>query len=582
MRPELEYELEGESEAESLLRQLDDAAAEAEAELPDLLRMGLEGWQSFRNAVEPVREVTRHVTAQRVVGPIARGVAGEIQRRGGAAHLANRAMAGLVSATAPRQPPPLRPRPAQVRAQTHPRPQHTQGRISRPQARAYRNRQQGRRESEAMHERESFDREYEVRDPLREAEYEYAAYRPQRGGQRFPIRHFPSQLRDQGFLSNPHFLQRYLERAQQQGVRIDPRQFGQEFRNAQHYRDTRPGYNSNYAVMGGVPVVYRPGGRQGKQAVLITTLPELPRQAVPLRRPTVQPRPQGRRQRESEALYEWESFDRDYELQYILRAADTWREGESFAGLVSRARAALAAAQSRGTTTQPPVRNFNCNDADAARVQQILGARLTTAQMKARVDAMARTAASTIESAAGALARSPRNARAAQCFREAFGVSPDVVPAWRPSNATWRDLGALIALRLRNAAQILAGGHIGYACLCNPAYPECRECECSDNLHACSSYRGRYNICINRRLWISPPHIASATLLHEALHIYFSREVSHGERGTRSSNASCYEHYVLCYHGRAEARVRTECFTLLPPKIVATPPPLIEPSRRRR
>lgn len=91
---------------------------------------------------------------------------------------------------------------------------------------------------------------------------------------RFPARHLASWLRQQGFLVSHHFLERLHQRAQQQGIRFDPRLFGREFRQAQHYRQTRPGYNTRIAVMRGLPVLYRVGGQGGNRVVLVGLLPE--------------------------------------------------------------------------------------------------------------------------------------------------------------------------------------------------------------------------------------------------------------------------------------------------------------------
>src|SRR5437899_7766280 len=80
---------------------------------------------------------------------------------------------------------------------------------------------------------------------------------------------FTAALRRQGFLPSGHFTVRLLERALQQGIRLDPRTFPDEFRQAPHYRQTRRGYNTRIAVVRGLPVLYRMGGENANRVVLV-------------------------------------------------------------------------------------------------------------------------------------------------------------------------------------------------------------------------------------------------------------------------------------------------------------------------
>jgi hypothetical protein len=91
---------------------------------------------------------------------------------------------------------------------------------------------------------------------------------------RFPARRLQSHLRQQGFLVSRHFLDRFRDRAQAQGVRFDPRTFANDFQAAAHFRQTRPGYNTRIALLHGLPVVYRMGGPRGLHPVLVSLLPE--------------------------------------------------------------------------------------------------------------------------------------------------------------------------------------------------------------------------------------------------------------------------------------------------------------------
>jgi len=86
-------------------------------------------------------------------------------------------------------------------------------------------------------------------------------------------RRFARALLSQGFLARPHFLDRVAERGWGSGVRIDPQTFRSEFFRAAHYRQTRPGYNTRIAVVRGVQILYRAGGRSGKHIVLVGALP---------------------------------------------------------------------------------------------------------------------------------------------------------------------------------------------------------------------------------------------------------------------------------------------------------------------
>ena len=90
---------------------------------------------------------------------------------------------------------------------------------------------------------------------------------------RSPARGLQSHLRRQGFLVTRHFLDRWLERAQLQGIRFNPRTFGADFRQSPHFRQTRPGYRTRIALMQGLPVLYRMGGPRGKNPVLVGLLP---------------------------------------------------------------------------------------------------------------------------------------------------------------------------------------------------------------------------------------------------------------------------------------------------------------------
>jgi hypothetical protein len=101
-------------------------------------------------------------------------------------------------------------------------------------------------------------------------------------------RRFARALRSEGFLARRHFIDRIAERGWGSGVRFDPRTFRSEFFRAAHYRQTRPGYNTRIAVVRGVPILYRVGGRSGKHIVLAGALP--PNSPLPPSERTTPPR----------------------------------------------------------------------------------------------------------------------------------------------------------------------------------------------------------------------------------------------------------------------------------------------------
>jgi hypothetical protein len=128
------------------------------------------------------------------------------------------------------------------------------------------------------------------------------------------------------------------------------------------------------------------------------------------------------------------------------------------------------------------------------------------------------------------------------------------VPEWRPANASWRDLGDLVAIRLQRAAAILGGGHMHLFCWGSTAH--CPECTSAPTTYrACSSYRGSYRICIGQEWWKwfreGDHGFMASTLLHEALHVYFVLMHERAAIGRPSvTNMYCYDTLVARLHGR--------------------------------
>lgn len=109
---------------------------------------------------------------------------------------------------------------------------------------------------------------------LRQLEVDYATSKKRaQTGQagRRPLQNFLRILKQDGFLPTVHFAERFLERVAATGATYDPSRFKRDFLNARHYRQTERKYlGRRYAIVNGIPVVYRMGGRTGRNPVLIT------------------------------------------------------------------------------------------------------------------------------------------------------------------------------------------------------------------------------------------------------------------------------------------------------------------------
>ena len=191
------------------------------------------------------------------------------------------------------------------------------------------------------------------------------------------------------------------------------------------------------------------------------------------------------------------------------------------------------------------VRYFTCSNAELANVENVLQASIPPAALRGAVLDAATRAVSWAGTAVGALNISPRSADTRNLFREAFSAFPEEVPPWRPAGASWTDFGDLVAIRLTRAVAIVNGGWIRYFCWGSAA--RCPECTVPPATYfACSSFRGRYHICMGHGFWEAfrtrDTATMASTLLHEALHIYFSRTVADSRR---TGNANCYERFVV-------------------------------------
>src|SRR5262249_11093102 len=199
------------------------------------------------------------------------------------------------------------------------------------------------------------------------------------------------------------------------------------------------------------------------------------------------------------------------------------------------------------------VRSFTCTAQDRANIEKALSMSILPNALREAVETAAGNAVEWLWHAGSTLQVSPRAARTSQLFCEAFGTTPGFVPAWRPANATWFDRGDLGAIRRQRAAKILAGGGIRYYCWGSPKY--CPECRSQPTTYfACSSWGKHYVICLGAGFWQAwrdrDEAKTAATLVHEALHIYFGRLIAHGEKG-RYGNANCYARVVVFINGQS-------------------------------
>lgn len=195
------------------------------------------------------------------------------------------------------------------------------------------------------------------------------------------------------------------------------------------------------------------------------------------------------------------------------------------------------------------VRHFRCSPRDVSEIERRLSMSILPGALRQAVEKAAGDAVSWLWTASAALQTSPRAARTRTLFCEAFGTTPEFVPAWRSTGAKWIDRGDLVAMRLNAVAKILDGGWIRYFCWGSAAH--CPECTGAPTYFACASWGKRYVICLGEAFWRAwqarDEATLASTLLHEALHIYFGRLISHGEK-SRYGNANCYERYVISFN----------------------------------
>jgi hypothetical protein len=263
----------------------------------------------------------------------------------------------------------------------------------------------------------------------------------------------------------------------------------------------------------------------------------------------------------------------EYELEELI-ASLPQNELEAEAGWEAQV-AGKIVPLGRCTPTGTRVGDFVCQPSDLVNIVQLLAAPVSIADLRAAVEASAGRAVSLATRAASTLDIPNRNRTSRVAFCAAFGVPPDFVPPWRATlhgKVNWRDLGELVAIRLRDVAKILDGGCIRYFSWGRSTH--CPECTADPpSYFACSSFQGKYIICLGRPFWqawhAGDTLNTDMTILHEPLHIYFRTNVA--DKG-RTGNAGCYESYVTRVLGLPIPAVTT---ALCPTKACTPLPPIV-------
>jgi peptidoglycan hydrolase-like protein with peptidoglycan-binding domain len=204
----------------------------------------------------------------------------------------------------------------------------------------------------------------------------------------------------------------------------------------------------------------------------------------------------------------------------------------------------------RGAAPAARVRNFNCSAADLIAIGAVVGRAVTAAELQQALEDAAAQASAWITNARRLLGASPRSEDTKRLFFESFAAYPEKVPTWHKPGYLWADLGGLVARRMMLAQKIIDGGEIRYSCWHSAT--NCPECPGSSphSIFACSSFKGDYRICFGAPFWIAfrdgDTATMSSTVMHEALHIYFSRTVS--DSGL-TGNSNCYERFLVRVNG---------------------------------
>jgi hypothetical protein len=200
-------------------------------------------------------------------------------------------------------------------------------------------------------------------------------------------------------------------------------------------------------------------------------------------------------------------------------------------------------------TSPAIVRHVICSAADLAEISRVVGRAMTAADVRAAITTPVQQAIRLLLAAAAPLRPRPAPGTPERDtldynFRDAFGVTPDFVPSWRPAGQTW-DRGAVVRERLRCAARILSNGSMRYHCW-GPL--SCRDFpERWSPLNFAKVFPEQLRMCFGEHFWFAfrqGRNDVAGTLLHEALHIYFRVVDDPPHSPNRFGNAYCYERFV--------------------------------------
>lgn len=195
-----------------------------------------------------------------------------------------------------------------------------------------------------------------------------------------------------------------------------------------------------------------------------------------------------------------------------------------------------------------PVRTFTCSEANRKTIAAIVGKPVSIPDLQAALTAAVRRAIVLSSGAIRALEKSPRSGTTKTLFREIFGTFPEFVPDWRTADAVWKDRGALVALRLKSAAGLLASGELKYHCWGCPGGDRA-----PTTYNACNHPAGSYVLGLGKGFWenlnsTDGVEYMAMVLLHEALHAYYASVIDARHEG-RYGNAYCYQRFVSEING---------------------------------
>jgi hypothetical protein len=200
--------------------------------------------------------------------------------------------------------------------------------------------------------------------------------------------------------------------------------------------------------------------------------------------------------------------------------------------------------------TEVLVRHLFCTNADLAEVSRVVGRPMSAADVRTAItNAVAEAVRLLLQAAQPLTLPRPQSGTSEgrtlrQDFLDAFGVEPEFVPNWRPAGQKW-DRGSVVRERLRCAARILSNGSMRYQCW-GPL-------SCRDFVrawvpgHFARVRGGELRMCFGEAFWVAfrdSQNDIAATILHEALHIYFGTIGDTRERGPFGF-AACYERFVM-------------------------------------